>query len=237
MKRLLTAVAAVAALALIPTEAAAGPIVIDPIIGVRGLDIGSTASNNSDFVNMGGCQSDLNSFFGAGNVFCESYYIVSPVSPPISVDSDYVPSSFFINSLTFRFADAGGGIVNPALFPDTDREGYEASGLNEFNGFSRSLVDPFEITLSLTGESFFSCGINTPSTEFHTTCFQVYLAIPQNETVNGPYSVSLTAINGVQQDPTLASVPVVTPEPASLLLFGLGVAAVAGRRRRQRTAS
>jgi len=237
MKRLLTATAIVAGLSLIPSSAAAAPIVIDPIIGVRGLDIGSTASNNSDFVSMGGCQADLIEFFGAGNVFCESYYIVSPVIPlPESGEYYYgTTSSFGVNSLTFRFTDADGGIINDALFGDTSREGYTPSGLNQFNSFTRSLTDPFAVTLALSDETSFTCGINSPSSEFHTTCFQVYLAIPQNEIVNGPYGVSLTAINGVQQDPSLAPMPI--PEPATVLLFGMGMAAAARHRlKRKRSA-
>jgi len=228
MKRLLAAFTVVAALGLVPSSALAGPIVIDPIIGVRGGDVGSTASNNSDFAAMAGgsCGVDLVEHFGAGNVFCESFFIVDPTPPPFS-ESSYVPP-FNVYSVTLRFSDASGGIVNTALFADSDPD------RNEFGGFSRSVADSYAVTLTIPSEGSLSCGINSPSAESHTTCFQVYLAIPQNETVNGPYGVSLTAINGIQQDPTLAPVP--TPEPGTLALLGLGLAGVAGRRLRRKSA-
>jgi hypothetical protein len=176
---------------------------------------------------MGGCPTDLTATFST--VFCATYDIFNPVTsseaPDLSfADSSYYhPSTIDIFSLTFRFANADGGITTDAFSSDN-------SDFNEFPNLSTS--GQFEVTLTTTIESALSCVINSSDT--HQSCFQVYLAIPSSEIASSFYQVSLTAINGIRQDPTLAPVPKGVPEPATLLLMGTGLTALAGRRLRRK---
>jgi PEP-CTERM motif len=210
MKRVL----AVCVLGLIafglPRTASAGSI-IDPIIGVRGLSSGLSAdigdSSEQPFADP--CQAPLTSGY-----ICSDYKIT---------EADLAEGIF---SITLRFLLDG-----TALTFDT----FGIDGFSQFNTLTPVEGDPTAVTLSWTFMESFSTysTYDGPPPNLLTcgyeTCgvgddIQVFIS-PFNRP-EGTFTVQALAVNGIPNTPV--------PEPATLLLMGTGLTALAGRRLRRK---
>lgn len=206
MKRLFTVLAVVGLLALIPSQAAAGPILADPIIGVRGLALGDSAMiTDPSMQPFNVCNGGLG-------------------LPPAYICSDYEITPTYaggIFSLDLTFQDAGTPIPVGLIF------------LDPLSGFtSMTILDAF--TIRLAGGAAFggalSCGtsggIETAVTYIPCTSFNdAVVFISDQARGTGPYTVAVTGINGVST----------IPEPGSLVLMGSGLALLARRAFRRRS--
>jgi hypothetical protein len=221
MKCYLTAITVVAALASVPSTAIAGPI-IDPIIGVRGGDFGSAdITTTTPLLFNDGCPPDLS----ASGFACLAYKITDA----------YDASGVFSVVLHIENTNGGGALT---FQPANTSDAFLLEDLGN-NRIRLSAVAPILLlSTAVYSPAVFQCP-NAPSTysAAPTTStgthacragedLLIYIRpLDLGDPQNPVFSSSVEQINGQQ-----------IPEPGSLLLLSTGLAALATRGVRRKSA-
>jgi hypothetical protein len=180
MKRMLVTVAALALVVLLPSLATAGPILQDPIIGVRGLDFGDSAPITDPSPQA----------FGTCNVNLG------------------LPSAYLCSDYEITLAYTGGIFsVDLTFFDNGTPLPVGLLALDPLSGFGTlTVLDAFTIRLSGgTGPGgSLACGSSVGATTSVIPCTSLNDAvvfISDQGRSNGPFTVALSAVNQASEVP------------------------------------
>jgi hypothetical protein len=215
MKRLCVCVGLLVFASLLPTVASAGPITVDPIIGVRGGMFGSPGPD-ANFNAFGSCD---------------------PLPGAVDSAADLAAAGFscLVVNITEGFGLSTTGLLSAILQVQTT-DGVNAGDFVEDEGvFCESYYctprpgSDFNVTdLHMNGlVSFDGDGQALRCGESESFCQDAlfYIKPGEFEAPGTAFQMAFREINGQA---------VTTPEPASLLLIGTGIATLAGRRLRRK---
>ena len=210
MKRLCVVLGMLVVASLLPKAASAGPItVIDPIIGVRGGMFGSEPVDSGTMISFAGCPGEMDSY-----TQCTIFNIGESAF------------SGGVGSITMHLASGSNPDAELVFDPDTPGPGLnqffdiETLGGNNFRfSGSGSLMCP-----SFEGPDHVCGSLTTDDIAFG-------VRPTYDETSDFIFGLNLTAQVLAVNDQPLNPVP----EPTSLLLMGMGIATLAGRRLRRKT--